>query len=507
MVSSSTGGARVRGSHRLVPIAIAFVTFVLGGAWILASAPGSTADEDYHLGSIWCADGLDGVRCVDKGPNPFNPSTKAVTVAGLDGLFPCYSNDPATSAACQAEAAQSQQLFRVNDGLYPSEFYEFMNLFVGPDATSSFLVMRAAGFTVSLGLLLASLFLLPRPDRERVGLYWLLASVPLGLFLFTSVNPSGIAVAGTSALFVATIAVFRNSTPLLPGIVAALAAISATGSRSDAVYFCGFAVAAGLLCALPVGVRPRASQLLALLPAVAVLVVRFVIQDQTSLEAVPGAAGAHWLQNLIRVPGIYAQEGTTLGWLEFGMPEIVWVGRTVAVGMVVAIGVATARRRRISSLVVVTVAMLLVPVLILAQVNYPYGQWLQGRYVLPLLFVLMALMGISFRSDPAALSRPQAFTLAIVVSVANAVALHVTIRRYVTGSDVSGLDLTSGAEWWWPNLPVGPTAVWILGSLACLALSLLLAHRAATGIERRPPTDEAVALEPREIQVSANSQQ
>jgi hypothetical protein len=361
-----------------------------------------------------------------------------------------------------------------------------MNLFVGSDATASFLFMRAAGFAVCFGLLLASLVLLARPDRDRVSLYWLLASMPLGLFLFSSVNPSGIAVAGASALFVATVAVFRNPTPWVPGIVAAIAAICATGSRSDAVYFCGFALAVGLLCTLPVRSRPGAGQLLALLPVIAVLGVRFVLQDSRSLEAVPGASGAHWLQNLIRVPGIYAQEGTTLGWMEFGMPEIVWVGRTLAVGMVVAIGVATARRRRISSLVVVTGAMLLVPVLILAQVNYPYGQWLQARYVLPLLFVLVALMAISFRSDPAVLSRPQAFTVAILVSLANALALHVTIRRYVTGSDVSGLNLNSGAEWWWPNIPVGPTAVWVLGCLACLALSLLLAGRAATDVEQRP---------------------
>ena len=44
-------------------------------------------------------------------------------------------------------------------------------------------------------------------------------------------------------------------------------------------------------------------------------------------------------------------------------------------------------------------------------------------------------------------------------------ALHLNIRRYVTGIDASGVNLDAGAEWWWAG-PVGPTAVWLLGSLA-----------------------------------------
>lgn len=493
MGSDRTGKLLLWITARLVPIALLILVALLGGAWVLASAPGSSADEDFHIGSIWCADGLDGARCTDKGPHPSNPSTQAVTAAGIDGLFPCYMGDQTTSAACQAEAAQSQQLFRINDGLYPGEFYRFMNLFVGSDAVISFLVMRAAGFAVCAGLLLASLVLLSRPDRDRVGLYWLLASVPLGLFLFASVNPSGIAIAGASALFAATVAVFKNPKPLVAGTVAVVSVAFATGSRSDAVYFCGFAVAVGLMCVLPTRELPGKAQAVALIPSVLVLAVRFLFQDNRSLEAPPGAPGAHWLQNLIRVPGIYAQEGVTLGWTEVGMPEIVWVVRVIAIGMVVAVGLSTARPRRIITLAVVAAAMLLIPVLILAQVNYPYGQWLQGRYVLPLLFVLTALMGVGLRADPAPLSRPQAFTLAILIAAAHATALHVTIRRYVTGVDVSNINLNEGVEWWWPGIPFGPMQVWLIGSLAVLALSALLAARASSNVQQRTAASAATA--------------
>lgn len=56
------------------------------------------------------------------------------------------------------------------------------------------------------------------------------------------------------------------------------------------------------------------------------------------------------------------------------------------------------------------------------------------------------------------------------LSIANLVALQVNIRRYVTGSDAQGLNLGAGAEWWWSGLPVGPTAVWLIGALSFAAL-------------------------------------
>ena len=117
--------------------------------------------------------------------------------------------------------------------------------------------------------------------------------------------------AGASALFVATIALcseFDTS--------------SARDRGSCCYHMCDRKPAATrctsgcggcwVVVRLPVGRRPSAAQLLALLPVVAVLVVRLVIRDQAEPGGGSGDIRAHWLQNLIRVPA-FMLGGTTLG--------------------------------------------------------------------------------------------------------------------------------------------------------------------------------------------------
>ena len=74
-------------------------------------------------------------------------------------------------------------------------------------------------------------------------------------------------------------------------------------------------------------------------------------------------------------------------------------------------------------------------------------------------------------------------------------ALHLNIRRYVTGVDVTAVNLDVGAEWWWDG-PVGPSAVWLLGSLAYTLLVALLVNSRALTAEGRlvipSPTQNAV---------------
>jgi hypothetical protein len=64
--------------------------------------------------------------------------------------------------------------------------------------------------------------------------------------------------------------------------------------------------------------------------------------------------------------------------------------------------------------------------------------------------------------------------IAIGVSVANLVAQHVNLRRYVTGTDVPGFNLDFQVEWWW-GLPFGPLALWSVGAVAFTIAALCLA--------------------------------
>ena len=73
---------------------------------------------------------------------------------------------------------------------------------------------------------------------------------------------------------------------------------------------------------------------------------------------------------------------------------------------------------------------------------------------------------------------PRATRLTIIslLSISHSLALHVNIRRYVTGIDVFGWNLNKNAEWWdWPML--APMTVWGIASLSFVFMSYILVEQ------------------------------
>ena len=71
------------------------------------------------------------------------------------------------------------------------------------------------------------------------------------------------------------------------------------------------------------------------------------------------------------------------------------------------------------------------------------------------------------------LSKGQVVGLVSTLSVANAVALHVNMRRYITGTSVKSWNLNTAAEWWW-SIPVSPMMVWAVGSVSFAAFLVII---------------------------------
>jgi drug/metabolite transporter (DMT)-like permease len=116
----------------------------------------------------------------------------------------------------------------------------------------------------------------------------------------------------------------------------------------------------------------------------------------------------------------------------------------------------------------------LLPLYILTRGISVVGENVQPRYLVPLVVVLggLLLLGISARS-----LRPgpwHVIPAIVLLAGANSIALYTNLRRYVTGFDVEQLSLGTGAEWWWTGLPIGPTGVWVFGSLAFTGLVVVL---------------------------------
>ncbi len=457
----------------LVSLLVAF------GAWALSSPIGASPDEDYHLASIWCGRGEVPGAC-ERGDES---DSREVPLAIREAA--CFAFKADQSAQCQAiPFAEGDTLVETTRGNfvgdYPPVFYAAMSVFVGSDPSVSVLVMRMVNAVLFLALATTVCLLVPVGMRRAVVLGFAVTSVPFGMFLVPSINPSSWAIMSVPLAFVAALGMFRA--PSLPrtlalGLVAGIATLMGAGARADAALFVALAfVAAGV-----VGARLRRSQwphlaYVGLLAAVSVW--SFLTAGQSGAVTAERKTPFTWL-GLIdltwAIPNLWLGNFGTwgLGWLDTGLPAIVYVTGWGLFAAAVFVGLGTRGVRHGLAVAAVAGASFVVPTYIQYVSDVPVGTGVQPRYILPLLILLGVVALTRLRSAAVRLSPVQWGTVVVGLAVINAVSLHVNTRRYVTGADVRTLNLDSHLEWWW-GLPIGPFETWLIGSVAfAVALALL----------------------------------
>lgn len=482
---------RHRNVSALFGVALAMVAFT----WAIASPLGSSPDDNFHLNSIWCAWDREGSGCEVVGPDE-DPRQQLVDVPALQSAMPwCYAFKPTQSAACQSDPAvvipADQIRSPANVSLYPKGYYALMRALVGDDAQRSIIMMRLVTAGTSALMLWAAAMLFARPERWRVGLFTLVATVPLGLFVFASVNPSAWTIAATGGTFLATVAACRSTdrrAALLSGAAAAGYVLLAASARADAALFCGIAVLVAGAASFPFNARWRSHAVALISPLVAI-----VVAYAASARSVPDPEGGSlpggtW--QLLSVPALYLGPGAQqLSFRDVTMPAASWVAVTLAVGMTLALGWRRLDSRRTMALAVALVALAGVPL---------YWQWLQGgsnplgyvqpRYVLPAALTAVLLLAVNLPNDRLRVRRDSLMIIAGLLAVANFTALFKVLRRFTTGSDVIGWDLSTGREWWWSWAPP-PQFVWWLGGVAFAVAVAIMAVRGADPAERTDQVD------------------
>lgn len=491
---------------------LAFLTLT---AWSFASPIGAGPDDDFHLVSAWCAGPTTDATCV-----PTESPREREVPAALDDID-CFAYDATRSAACQGEDwSWSVDELVVSErgnfiGAYPPVFYAVMGTLTGGDIQLSALAMRLLTVVLFTGLLVALWRLLPERLRGPLAWGWLVTTVPLGVFLLGTNNPSAWAMIGVAVSWIALLGWFetpagswrrRETWRSAPGrrkaalgILFVIAVLMAAGSRGDAALYSGLGMALVLVLTLPGrGADPALAPTWrpwlrdAVLPVVMGLVaLAFFLsarQSQSGLGGFGGGTGTPgavtggevplepeaaltgfglFAYNLLNVPFLLtgALGDWALGWLDTSMPAIV---SAAAVAAFVAVGFAGIGRlwgRKAIALGALVLVLIALPVYVLQAGGDVVGEQVQPRYILPLIVMLGGMLALTRTPRELTFTRAQRFALVAALAGAHFVALHLNIRRYVTGIDASGVNLDAGAEWWWTG-PVGPTAVWLLGSLA-----------------------------------------
>lgn len=524
-MTTPDGGGRLRtrrGSQVAAGLAATVLLLAALAAWALASPVGSSPDDNFHLANIYCSAGQ--ANCRAEGVRE----------------VPCYAGDGNVSADCQHDAGvEVPSTTGIRGGWYPPLYYSTMSTVVGDTVRTTTLTVRLANSVLAVVLLIGSLALSSRRLRPAVALSWLVAAVPLGMFLFASINPNAWSVIGVAACWGPALSFLigddrRSGAPRDDGrsempddegswipreagaprfpwrpaariAFVALSALIALGARSESPLF----VTGAALAVTALGFQ-RDHWRRALLPA-------FMVAAAISFYLFYGASKFAEMLS-------YQQDGTVriwdltvgvavlpfrglgpdgpLSWLDTAVPASATVPAVAAFAAACVIGLARIDTRKALALLAF-LAVCQVGGTVAAYQAMSTGNNLQPRYFLPALFVIagLSLMPRGLLTAPldgeiasARSSGPcaphftslQFWLIAAAVIVANSVALLTVVSRFAFGVGPLELDRLAGIgrpPWWWESLPIGPFAVWLLGS-AAFAAAVVVAFLLIPGLRR-----------------------
>lgn len=470
-------------------------------AWAVASPIGASPDDDFHLVSIWCADSGKTWAC-DAGTS----ATNRVAPEALVKSSVCFAHHPAQNASCQKytfglDPTPTQLTDRGNFvGEYPPIYYMAMNLFVTPSIEFSVVLMRLVNAIIFVGLT-SALFLLLKVDRRPALVWgWLASTIPLGIFLIPSNNPSSWAIIGVGSAWLALLGYMNayRKRKIALGALFALSVLMAAGARGDGALYVGFAIAVGLFLSFR---NDRRYWLNAILPVAMGLVAAFFLlssnQSQTGIigfsssvstsatgveaaSKVPDSFGSIFTL-LFSVPslwaGVFGYWG--LGWFDTSMPAIVTFGAiAIAVGVVFT-GLRVASWRKMIALGATGLLLVVIPTWVLYRGGQQVGTELQPRYLLPLIVLFIGISMVAVGHRVPLLTRAQRVLVGVTLSVVQMVALYMNMRRYIHGdANQAGWNLDQNTFWWW-NIVVSPMAVLAIGSLAFAAMTWILIRELA----------------------------
>jgi hypothetical protein len=447
-------------------------------AWALSSPVASSPDDDFHLASIWCGSGIDNL--CQQGPEV---EKRVVPEALLSSS--CFAPDQRISASCQDSSVELNEGIFVTTqrgnflGDYPPVYYFVLSTFAGKNIVSSVLLMRLFNSILFVGLAVVTFFVVSRQLRMPMIAGIVITMVPLAAFIVPSTNPSSWAVISAALLWPNLVTYFTASGTRrwIALVLAILLVVMGAGARSDSALFAVVAVGVAVVLTFKSAWAWWArAWIIPLMVIFAGLSLAISHQSTAVTNGLGPGSGDYGplvlvLANLVEIPGLLAGIFGTwgLGWLDTVMPSSVWGLALISFSGAGFIAVTVIARRKVLAVVMSFAAVVIYPMALLIQSKSLVGANVQPRYILPLIIIFVGTLFLPVAGRRVEFSRTQLAIIAILIWIANSVALHTNIRRYVTGVDVLGWNLNDNVEWWWSFGPA-PMTVWVVGTGAFGAL-------------------------------------
>ena len=424
--------------------------FLLGSAWAVTSPVASAPDDDYHLASIWCAQGDKDQACADTGLDP----QKFVIAAGAVNSAFCFATKTDVTGDCTVSEVNSTEMIltdRVNNiqQLYPGGYYSVMSVFVGADVEKSVYLMRLFSVFVVSVLMAALIRVVPNGIRQATLIAVAVTFIPLGMFLVASTNPSGWAISGTLFFFAFGLALLYRSSwrqrgTWLTAVALCVSAIMAMSSRVDSAAFISVVTVAVFILA---GWRRITGNILGSLLLVVLAVSGAVtyfmvtpIQASGELGTSEQTSNLLWT-NLVEFPylvqGIVG--GWPLGWNDTPLPAFISVIGLLVVGAIAYVGLSHLWVNKVVALAVTAIAFIGFPLVFMQTEGIAVGEVVQSRYLLPLFAVLVTAVMIPERvKKPIQIQRVPTILIALGLWISSSLAIWTNAHRYSsTAADTS----------------------------------------------------------------------
>ena len=456
-------------------------------SWAISSPIASTIDEDHwHIPSIWCARGDVAGSC-ELIPEEGKAIVSIAVGAGAD----CYQYKPNQSGACTNQMLENSNIntkSQVNylSGSYPSGFYKVMNVFVGENILKSLLTIRI--FNIFIFAIMSGLVYWISGTQTRKALVWslLITPIPFTYSILGSANPStwsitGLALSPAIVICLMNIRKYDIGSRVLISILTAITAFLVLESRNDVSVYLGLVIPITLISLYSFKELYSKYRIQTLLFSLFSLLVIYReiatirsfavsgIGNENALGKLPDSQQENILANILEAPKTFL--GTFgyfwgLGWNDLRMPQTVWLTGFAIFILFISAAISKAPRKRILGTVLVFLLTLIFPITVAVRGNFRVEGWLQPRYILPLIPVLIFIAAYRRGEEKQFyVSNNWIYAIAGLSTVVFAASLHLYLRRYLTGIDYWNWNLNSKVEWWWLTWP-SPMLVWLLATMS-----------------------------------------
>ena len=461
-------------------ISLCLFFFIAVGAWAFSSPTGSSPDDDFHLGSIYCGTFASEDLCgkVESAHN---------FPGGVVDSSVCFAFQPATNALCTEAklSGEGSKSFRINqvEGGYPGTFYDFFSVYASKSVVETTLLIRLTNSLIFS--VLVTLMLYQSRFRNKNSIIAVLTSlVPIALFIIPSTNPSSWTfIGGLTFPFFLYLYIkegFRNLHLLLVTISLMLC-LTSRGDGGIPIVLGSILVFGAILMQLVDWRKISLRTLLAIHVPIVISTFHFAYYAiiRKAISENPAIVGFNFelfLLNFYNSPklvlGVFGSWG--LGWLDTLLPSYLSIS-------LLALAILSFYFNSLGGygkyfVGFCLMVLMLYPSIVLTLWGTTVGSYFQPRYILPGIASMSfaILYSLNLKDKHRIVTRLYRLNT-IAAAVSYAICLYINILRYSVGLGPSRSKVMNSGEYW--SLPnINPWACFLVGTISMI-LTLLIADK------------------------------